>query len=237
MLDRVKAARLVGTVVVATTTSSDDDAIEAIAIQRGVQCYRGHATDLLDRHYRAALLYGAAHVVKIPSDCPLIDPGIVDAVLAAYLARRTQLDFVSNLHPPTHPDGNDVEVMSFGAISSAWHEATRPFEREHTTSFIWNHPERFRLANVTWGGRRDCSLSHRVVLDYPADYDVIRDVYAALGTRDPLFSVEDVVRFLDAHPNVNDHNAEHRGVYWYRDHLDELPAFAGPHCRETARAS
>jgi spore coat polysaccharide biosynthesis protein SpsF len=237
MLDRVKAARLVGTVVVATTTNVEDDAIESIARRNNVACYRGHPTDLLDRHYGAALAHGATHVVKIPSDCPLIDPAVIDAVLAAYLARQGQLDFVSNLHPPTHPDGNDVEIMRFSTLATAWHEATRPFEREHTTPYIWNHPERFRMANVVWARNRDCSLSHRVVLDYPADYDVIRAVYTALAVNDPLFSIDDIVRYLDAHPRLMERNASHRGVYWYRDHLDELPALAPRRHQPAARAS
>jgi spore coat polysaccharide biosynthesis protein SpsF len=237
MLCRVKAARLVGTIVVATTTNSDDDAIESIARRHDVACYRGHPTDLLDRHYRAALAHGATHVAKIPSDCPLIDPAVIDAVLAAYLARHGQLDYVSNLHPPTHPDGNDVEVMRFSALATAWHEATRPFEREHTTPYIWNRPDRFRMANVVWARSRDCSLSHRVVLDYPADYDVIRAVHMALAPEDPLYSIDDVVRFLDAHPRLMDLNAPHRGVYWYRDHLDELPALRRPSREPSALAS
>jgi len=237
MLTRVKASRLAGTIVVATTTNVEDDAIEVIASRSGVPCFRGHPTDLLDRHYQTALLLGAAHVVKIPSDCPLIDPSVINAVIAAYLARRSQLDFVSNLHPPTHPDGNDVEIMSFATLETAWRESIRPFEREHTTPFIWNRPDRFRIANVAWNARRDCSFSHRVVLDYPADYDVICDVHAALAARDPLFSVEDVVRYLDSHPHVRDRNAAHRGVSWYRDHLDELPALSMRRRPDAARAS
>jgi spore coat polysaccharide biosynthesis protein SpsF len=237
MLARVRASHLAGTIVVATTTNPEDDEIEPIALRQRVHCYRGHPTDLLDRHYRAALAHRATHVVKIPSDCPLIDPAVIDAVLAAYLARRPRLDFASNLHPATHPDGNDVEIMCFDALEAAWREAGRAFEREHTTPFIWNRPERFRLANVAWGARRDCALSHRVVLDYPADYDVICAVHAALSGSDPLFSVDDVVRYLDAHPAVMERNASHRGVSWYRDHIDELPALAARRLRRFARAS
>lgn len=237
MLARVKAARLVGTIIVATTTSVEDDAIEAIARRNNVACYRGHPTDLLDRHYQAALAHGATHVVKIPSDCPLIDPAVIDAVLAAYLARRGQLDFASNLHPPTHPDGNDVEIIRFSALAAAWREATRPFEREHTTPYIWNRPARFRLANVVWTGYRDCSLSHRVVLDYAADYDVIHAVHAALVEGDACYSIDDVVQYLDAHPRLAERNAPYRGVAWYRDHLDELPALHVARREQPAKAS
>lgn len=224
MLRRVKRSRLAGTIVVATTTNDDDDTIAAVALRNGIGCYRGHETDLLDRHYRAAIAHGATDVVKIPSDCPLIDPAVIDAVLAEYLDRRADVDFASNLHPPTHPDGNDVEVVRMETLAAAWREATRPFEREHTTPYIWNRPERFRLLNVSWAGRRDCSLSHRIVLDYAEDYDVIWSVHTALAPVGPDFSADDIVDYLDTHPDVMARNEAHRGVYWYRDHVDELPA-------------
>src|SRR5262249_33469263 len=127
LLDRVRAASLAGTVVVATTTDASDDPIAEGAARAGVACVRGHPTDLLDRHYASAIAFDARHVVKIPSDCPLIDPVIIDDVIGWYLARTSQYDYVSNLHPATHPDGNDVEIMSMSALTAAWREAARPF--------------------------------------------------------------------------------------------------------------
>lgn len=222
MLERVARARRCGTLVVATTTAPVDAAIEAIAGAAGVLCYRGHPEDLLDRHYQVARALGAAHVVKIPSDCPLIDPAVIDRVIGAYLDRADRCDYLSNLHPPTYPDGNDVEICSFAALDVAWHRATRPFEREHTTPYLWERPETFRIGNVRWEAGRDLSQSHRVVLDYPEDYDVIRRVYDGLSASDPWFGVDDVVRYLDGHPAVAALNARHRGVNWYRHHLAEL---------------
>jgi spore coat polysaccharide biosynthesis protein SpsF len=223
MLERVLTARLTGTVVVATTIDAADEPIVALSHRLGVPCWRGHPTDLLDRHHGAAMAFQADHVVKIPSDCPLIDPQVIDHVLSWYLARTDSLDYASNLHPATHPDGNDVEVIRMDALATAWREATRSFEREHTTPFLWNQPHRYRLGNVAWNAGRDCSRSHRVVLDYPEDYQLIREVYDALGTSDPLFNVYHLVSFLDAHPAVAALNTQHRGAHWYLDHLDELP--------------
>jgi spore coat polysaccharide biosynthesis protein SpsF len=75
-------------------------------------------SDLSDRHYQAQVRYGSDVTVKIPTDCPLIDPAVIDRVIGNYLA--APVDFVSNLHPPTYPDGNDVEVMSAVALERAW---------------------------------------------------------------------------------------------------------------------
>jgi spore coat polysaccharide biosynthesis protein SpsF len=148
MIERARAARLVGTIVVATTTDPADDPIVALCATKGIACYRGDAADLLDRHYRAGVLYGASTVIKIPSDCPLIDPRVIDRVIGYYLERPGAYDYVSNLHPATYPDGNDVEIMTMAALETAWRETTRPLEREHTTPFFWENPSRFRVGNV-----------------------------------------------------------------------------------------
>ena len=132
-VERIKAAKLSGTVVVATTTEAVDDPIEEVCKQEGLAFFRGDALDLLDRHYQAALQYNAQTVLKIPSDCPLIDPRIIDKVIGYYLDNQDKYDFVSNLHPATYPDGNDVEIMGMGILEDAWKNATQNFESEHTT--------------------------------------------------------------------------------------------------------
>lgn len=215
MVERVRRARHVGTVLVATTTDAADDAVAAAAAALDVAVFRGHPTDLLDRHYRAGIAFGADAVVKIPSDCPIIDPEAIDEVLRAFLGQPGRYDYVSNLHPPTHPDGNDVEVMTMAALEQAWREARAPEEREHTTPYIWRHPERFRLGNVTWGTGLDFSASHRLVVDYPEDYEAVRRVHEALSPEHPQYGLEEIVDFLDEHPAVAAINARHRGVHWY----------------------
>ena len=222
MLERVARARLIGALVVATTTAPEDDPIATLCVLRNIACYRGHASDLLDRHLQAARVFGAHHVVKIPSDCVLIDPAVVDRVLGAYLDRADRYDYVSNLHPPTYPDGNDVEVCRLTALENAWRHAVRPMDREHTTPFLWDTPGAFRLGNVTCETGRDLSMTHRVVLDYPEDYRLIQAVYDALHPVNPAFGVADIVRFLDEHADVREVNARYRGVNWYRHHLGEL---------------
>jgi spore coat polysaccharide biosynthesis protein SpsF len=222
MVERVQAAKLVGPVVVATTPEPEDDPIEALCQTAGFFCYRGHPTDLLDRHYRVGREFKAAAVVKIPSDCPLIDPRLIDRVLAAYLDHTDAYDFVSNLHPPTYPDGNDVEVMSMPALATAWREARRDFEREHTTPFFWENPDRFRLYNVTWETGLNYAMTHRWTIDYEEDYQFIKAVYEALYPKDPLFGLADILALLNRRPDIVALNAKYAGVNWYRHHLAEL---------------
>ena len=116
MIERVRAAKADFDIVVATTVERGDDQIRELCRDLGVKCYSGHPTDLLDRHYRAALEHRADVVAKIPSDCPLIDPAVITKVLEHYHSHAGSIDFVSNLHPASYPDGNDVEVMSMSVL-------------------------------------------------------------------------------------------------------------------------
>jgi spore coat polysaccharide biosynthesis protein SpsF len=223
MLERLLHARTPDAVVVATTADPADDAVVRASAAAGVDCMRGHPTDLLDRHHAAARRAGADVVVKVPSDCPLIDPAVVDRVVGEHLRRADALDYTSNLHPESDPDGSDVEVMGIEALETAWRVARRGYEREHTTPFLWDQPERFRLHNVAWETGRDVSRTHRIVVDYPEDYALVQAVFDALWTpARPVFSVGEIVSFLDEHPGVLATNAARVGTNWYRLHAGEL---------------
>ncbi len=215
MLERLAHVRTADAIVVATTTEASDDAIATLAARAGFACHRGHPTDLLDRHFQAARAASADVVVKIPSDCPLIDPAVVDRVVLAHAEGRGRFAYTSNLHPESYPDGSDVEVMTMEALAAAWREAERPHEREHTTPFLWDQPDRFPLHAVLWEAGRDVSRTHRVVVDYKEDYDVVRTVFEALNRPSGApFTVTEIVAFLDAHPEVRLHNAAHLGTHW-----------------------
>lgn len=222
-VERIAAASMPSEIIVATTVDAADEPIVQICDAAGFQVVRGHPTDCLDRHVVAARAAKADAVVKIPSDCPLIDPAAIDRVIGEYLAAPDRWDFVSNLHPPTWPDGNDVEIMPMAVLETAWREVQRPLEREHTTPFIWDQPERFRVCNVRWETGLDYSESHRFTLDYEEDYQMIRAVYDALWEpTHPIFPIADILALLEARPEIRNLNARHLGVTWYRNHPGEL---------------
>lgn len=238
MIERIRSARSPFDLVVATTLDAGDDCIERLCHRIDVGCFRGHPTDLLDRHVAAGRGHGAELVVKVPSDCPLIDPAVLDRVLAYTWAHPGAFDFVSNLHPATYPDGNDVEVVPLSVLEIAHREARRAFEREHTTPYLWDRPERFRLGNVTAEDGSDRSLSHRLTVDYPEDHALVAAVYDALWTAArPGFGVGEIVRFLADHPEVFALNARHAGVSWYRNHLDELRTVSPVETRVAPRSA
>lgn len=222
MIARVRAARTAFELVIATTWDAEDDAIANLCTVLGVDCYRGHPIDLLDRHYHVSLDKKADAAVKIPSDCPLIDPAVIDRVLEYYCANSEKYDYVSNLHPASYPDGNDVEVIGFESLETAFREARHRFEREHTTPYIWERPERFRIGNVLWNGNADYSMSHRFTIDYAEDYRFIRRVFEELGGPRRIFGLEEILELLARKPEIMAINSCYAGVNWYRHHLNDL---------------
>ena len=233
MVERLQRIRHEATIVIAASIKPEDIIIEYEAAILNIPCYRGSANNLLERHYMAAVKHNADVVLKIPSDCPLIDPQIVDEVLDHYFQEPGKYDYVSNLHPATWPDGNDVEIMTMPCLEKAWRLASRPLELEHTTPYIWENPGQFKIGNVSWSRGLDYSMSHRFTIDYQEDYDFIASVYKELYPQNPGFSCDDILNLLAQKPEIFELNAAYAGVNWYRHHLNELNTISADKTRNT----
>ncbi len=195
VVTRVRAARLVDEVVVATTTRSEDDELEALCQRERWCCFRGSEMDVLDRYHGAAREYGAKVVVRITSDCPLIDPDVVDLVIATFKAGVPAVDYASNCQRRTYPRGLDTEVFSEGALERAWREDKRPDWREHVTPYIYRGGG-FRLAAVA--NTTDFS-AHRWTVDTPEDLQFVRTVCKHLGRK--TFSWRQLLAVLHENPD------------------------------------
>ena len=222
MIERLRMVKRQAQIIVATSRQSEDDAIVEETRIMNLPFYRGSMNNLLDRHYGVAVLQDAGLILKIPSDCPLIDPAIIDQGLDYFFENEDAFDYVSNLHPATFPDGNDVEIMTIDCLTKAWKEASRPLELEHTTPYIWENPDKFRIGNFVWSGGKDYSMSHRFTIDYKEDYYFIKRVFEELYPTKPDFSCEDIIHLLEKKPDLYAVNSKYAGVNWYRHHLDEL---------------
>lgn len=222
MYERVSFSKEAGHVLIATSTNSEDDVIEKLCIENGIDFFRGHPTDLLERHYKAAVNFQPDAVVKIPSDCPLIDYRIIDRVISKFKDDFPKYDFFSNLHPASYPDGNDVEIFKFPLLEEAFFNAKKDFEREHTTPYFWENEDKFSVGNVLWESGLDYSASHRWTIDYEEDYIFIRTVYDELYEKKNNFSLYDILNLLKEKPYIEQINKEFAGRYWYDKHLDEL---------------
>lgn len=201
---RVRLSERVGKVVVATTTNSIDDAMAVLLQDKGVDVFRGSEQDVLDRYYRCADAFSLSHVVRITADCPLIDPALIDIVIARYQSEHA--DYCSNILERTYPDGMDVEVFSFWSLARSWREASAQRDREHVTLFIRNNPNIFRLSGVT---HIPSMGQKRWTLDYTEDFEVIDQILCHFAGKKDHFTMDDVSEFLAAHPKWEAHNARH----------------------------
>lgn len=182
---RTQRADLVDEVVVATTAEQADDAVAGEGRNLGVAVFRGSEHDVLDRYYKAAQFFGAQVVVRITSDCPLIDPEIIDRVVGAF--RDAQPDYASNVLKRSYPRGLDTEVMSVSALERAWREAAEPYQRVHVTPYFYQNPELFRLVSVT----HDEDWSRlRWTVDTVDDLAFVREVYRRLLAQRPTTTNE-----------------------------------------------
>lgn len=200
VVNRVRRARLIDEILVATTDRPADDAVVEECGRCSVAVSRGDQDDVLDRYFRAAQLAKAEVVVRITSDCPLIDPEISDKTVAAFL--QAQPDYASNRIIQTYPRGLDTEVMTFDALARAWQQARKPYERTHVTPYLYEHPAEFRLLSVT--GDEDHS-GHRWTVDTPEDLEFVRAVYASFAGKTE-FSCRDVLDLLDREPELMELN-------------------------------
>lgn len=200
VVGRLRRAKLIDEVLVATTDLAADDVIVAECRKSAVAVARGEQNDVLDRYYRAAQLSKAEVVVRITSDCPLIDPEVTDKTIAAFLAELP--DYAANVLVRTYPRGLDTEVISFAALSRAWRESRKPYEREHVTPYILEHRSEFRLLSVK--GDEDYSTL-RWTVDTPEDLEFVRSVYSRLsGVGD--FSWRAVLDLLEREPRLAELN-------------------------------
>ena len=135
LVERLRGVRHADGLVIATTLNATDDPISALCEGLGAACHRGSEHDVLSRYADASRLHGGDVVVRITSDCPLIDPMLIDRVIDTYW--EGGCDYVSNMLPPTWPYGMAVEVFSAAALYEANAAATQDSEREHVTPFIY----------------------------------------------------------------------------------------------------
>lgn len=208
VVQRLSRSRLIDEILIATTDRVADDAIVEECQRCSVQVFRGDEDDVLDRYFRAAQLARAEVVVRITSDCPLIDPGVTDKTIRAFLdptyldptyldpQGQAMPDYASNVVVRTYPRGLDTEVMTAQALERCWRAANQPYERTHVTPYIYEHPAEFKILSVT--GETDFSR-HRWTVDTPEDLEFVRAIYARLKDHDD-FGAPDVLELLDREP-------------------------------------
>lgn len=181
-LERLKQCAKVSEIIVATTTDAADTILFDKAIEWGFSAYRGSESDVLDRFYQAVYLKNADWIVRVTSDCPLIDPVLVDKVID--FVQKNDMDYGSNGLIEHFPDGQDVEVFKFSALEQAWKNAKLLSEREHVTPYIRNNSD-FNGGKLFTAINFPCEFDFskvRMTVDEISDFEVIEILVNNLGT-------------------------------------------------------
>lgn len=173
--------------------------------RRGARVFRGSESDVLDRYHRAAVACDADRVMRVTSDCPLIDPVVCGDLLRLF--KDKGVDYACNNAPPGWPHGLDCEVFSAAALARAATQATTPDEREHVTPWLRNHPD-IRRANLAGPGGELASL--RWTLDYPEDLAFFQALFGLLPASPRIAGFEEIVTLLRANPEIAAINATRR---------------------------
>lgn len=181
-LDRLKKCKSVSEIIVATTTNSEDQIIFDKAIDWGFSAYKGSESDVLDRFYQSVMDKKADWIVRVTSDCPLIDPVLVDKVID--FVRNNNKDYGANILVENFPDGQDIEVFKFSALESAWKNAKLVSEREHVTPYIRNNSD-FKGGSIFSAINYPCDFDYskiRMTVDESRDFELISILINNLGT-------------------------------------------------------
>jgi len=210
VVNRAKRVKSADQIALITTTSKDDKILLKIAEQNDIIGFSGKKSDVLDRHYQCAKKIHADPIVRITSDCPLVDPALIGKIVQFY--HKNNYDFVSNAITPTFPDGLDVEVFSFKALQKAARSAKKSYDKEHVTTFFINNPDKFKIYNY----QNNENLSYmRWTVDRRKDLKFVRSIYSELEP-DTIFSMNKVLRVLKKNPILLEIN---KGIMRNEGHL------------------
>lgn len=180
-LDRLKKSKNVDKIIVATTDNAEDNIIEKLATEWGYEVFRGSENDVLDRFYQSVRNINPLWVVRVTSDCPLIDPILVDKVIE--FTQSNNKDYGSNIIDETFPDGQDVEVFKYAALETTWKTAIKESEREHVTPYIRNNSNlkgENIFSSISYKNNIDYSKI-RITVDESSDFELIKTVITELG--------------------------------------------------------
>ena len=181
-LKRLNKCNNVSNIIVATTDKPEDKVIYDYAIDHSLNSFRGSESDVLDRFYKAVKNEKPDWIVRVTSDCPLIDPILVDKLIE--FAHNNNIDYCSNTLIENYPDGQDIEVFKFSALELAWKNANLSSDREHVTPYIRNNSD-FKGASLFTALNYPCDSNYsmiRMTVDESRDFDLIKVLINDLGT-------------------------------------------------------
>ncbi len=203
MIERVKKASLVDEVVIATSDHPKDDVLESMAKTFGVKCYRGSEDDVLKRVLDAATSVQADHIVELWGDTPLMDPKIIDDGIKLYM--NSDFDCVGTLEK-LYPWGMCLLVFPTKVLAEVDAITQDPIDRENVSNYIYEHPAKYKLSNLPCPAHLK-RPEVRLTVDELPDFEFVTKIFEALRPKNPYFDTQDILKFLDANPDLLEINS------------------------------
>lgn len=193
LLKRLKQSRLINNIILATTKKKNDDKLDHLARKNKIQVFRGSEENVLERFYKASKSIESDYLIRICGDCPLLDPTIIDKLIK--INNKKKFDYLSNINPPTFPDGFDVEIFSKKILKEAYLKAKSKYDKEHVTPYIIRKAKsKFNLKNS-----KDSS-NLRLTIDEEKDFLVIKKIIKNINKK--WFSLSDVIKLKKQKPEI-----------------------------------
>jgi spore coat polysaccharide biosynthesis protein SpsF len=197
-IERLRLSERIDHLVVATSVDPSDDPLVDVLAEAGVEVHRGPLEDVVERFAGVVRALAPDHIVRLTADCPLADPAVIDDVITVHVEGGA--DYTSDTHPPTYPDGLDIECMTAPAFARMIALPLSTREREHVTMAMYSRPDEFTMRNVA----QEPDRSHlRWTVDVPEDLVFVQAVYDALYDGDRGFGQAAILDLLARHPELS----------------------------------
>lgn len=199
---RVRRSKYIDEVFVATTIDKNNLPLIQLCSSQNIRVFCGSEDDVLDRFYQLSKLIRPNHILRVTSDCPVIDPDVIDLIIENHL--RLNSDYTSNTIVDSYPDGLDTEIFSFLVLERSWKEANLISEREHVTPYMKKHPDLFSIKSIV----SDINYADkRWTLDTESDYEFLKLIFKKLYKKKYFFGMNDILQLLKEQPSLEKINS------------------------------
>ena len=212
VIDRLEKCKNVNKIIIATTTNEKDDSIEKFCINNKIHFYRGDENDVLDRYYKTAKYFESKYIIRITSDCPLIDPSIVDNMINFFFENNEiflDIEYANKEYGAKggFPDGTNPNIFAFDDLEDAWKNSYTQHDREHVCPYMirkYKSNKKFKIfLNKTYEHINFCKL--HLSVDTLEDFNLVNEIYKNLFYKNNYFTIYDVLDFLNKNSYLIDY--------------------------------
>lgn len=193
---RLKKSKTLNDIIFAIPDDKKNKKLENLLKNLKIKYFKGSNSNVLERYYQTATNFGAKNIVRVTSDCPLIDTTILDKMVRIF--KKKNIDYISNNNPPSFPHGMDLEIFKYKVLNKAFHKAKSKRDKEHVTYYITRNKRKFKIKNF----KNKINLSKiRITLDYLNDYKIIKALFDYFYPN-IYFGINEISKLYKTNPKI-----------------------------------